>query len=64
MVEQEAVNFEVAGSSPAPGAILDESPFFYVKIQTSNALAINFILACYNKSVRSYHLLSPRLLRR
>ena len=28
MVEQEAVNFEVAGSSPAPGAILDESPFF------------------------------------
>lgn len=32
--------------------------FFYVKIQTSNALAINFILACYNKSVRSYHLKS------
>lgn len=29
MVEQEAVNFEVAGSSPAPGANLDESPFFY-----------------------------------
>ena len=29
MVEQEAVNFEVAGSSPAPGAKLDESPFFY-----------------------------------
>ncbi len=28
MVEQEAVNFEVAGSSPVPGAILDESPFF------------------------------------
>ena len=28
MVEQEAVNFEVAGSSPAPGAILDESPIF------------------------------------
>lgn len=31
MVEQEAVNFEVAGSSPAPGAILDESPFFVGK---------------------------------
>lgn len=28
MVEQEAVNFEVAGSSPVPGATLDESPFF------------------------------------
>ena len=26
MVEQEAVNFEVAGSSPVPGAMLDESP--------------------------------------
>ena len=38
------------------GAILDESPFFYVKIQTSNALAINFILVCYNKSVESYYL--------
>ena len=58
MVEQEAVNFEVAGSSPAPGAILDESPFFYAKIQTFSTLAINFILVCYNKSVRSYHLKS------
>ena len=28
MVEQEAVNFEVAGSSPVPGAKLDESPIF------------------------------------
>lgn len=31
MVEQEAVNFEVAGSSPAPGATLDESPNFLCK---------------------------------
>ena len=30
MVEQEAVNFEVASSSLAGGANLDESPFFYV----------------------------------
>lgn len=29
MVEQEAVNFEVAGSSPAPGAILDDKSIFY-----------------------------------
>ena len=28
MVEQEAVNFEVASSSLAGGAILDESPIF------------------------------------
>ena len=28
MVEQEAVNFEVASSSLARGAILDESPIF------------------------------------
>ena len=33
MVEQEAVNFEVAGSSPVPGAILDnKSNFFMSKI--------------------------------
>ena len=36
MVEQEAVNFEVAGSSPAPGANLDESPIFFVKNTAHN----------------------------
>ena len=36
MVEQEAVNFEVAGSSPAPGAILDESPIFFAKNTAHN----------------------------
>ena len=30
MVEQEAVNFEVAGSSPAPGAIWEESLLGFV----------------------------------
>ena len=36
MVEQEAVNFEVAGSSPAPGARLDEGPFFCRCMNGSN----------------------------
>ena len=31
MVEQEAVNFEVAGSSPVPGAIKSPSGFFRAK---------------------------------
>ena len=42
MVEQEAVNFEVAGSSPAPGAILDESPIFYKQTGLPTAFSAQF----------------------
>ena len=36
MVEQEAVNFEVTGSSPVRGAIVDESPFFCRQLHGPN----------------------------
>ena len=42
MVEQEAVNFEVAGSSPVPGAILDESPFFIFEMSSRIEFDLKF----------------------